>query len=140
MRNSKHKLALLIVFVLGIVLGFLGIQIATDPAENLWLIDHEVVTQPSGDRFFKGKIENRADNQSSNLRVEIGFLDAGGEVVGRASAESDKLAPDEIWNFTVSVLAEDAVGFRIEKMQWRDERHARDYMFGPYGTRELDAR
>ena len=111
-------LGLVGVLVLG-GLVFLGMLIATDPGDNLRLVESGSRAGQSGTRFVTAAIRNHTDNSYFHVQVEIDFLDEGGTIVGGTVAEMNNLGAGETWNLEGPVLAEAAVQARMKNLSCR---------------------
>jgi hypothetical protein len=103
------------VLALGILVG-LFMMIATDPGDNVRLVDAGVRTGQSGGRFVTGTLRNNTDRSYSHVQVEINLLDENGSVVGSTVASTSDLGAGETWDIETPVLAENVVRFRMENL------------------------
>ena len=93
-------------------LAFFFMLVATDPGDNLVVVDAAFATTPQGVRVVAGAVENRTDRAYGNVQVQIDFLNAAGGVVGYSIAAVNTIPAGNAWSFAAPVDAEGAVGFR----------------------------
>lgn len=98
------------------VLAFLFVLIATDPQDNLTLVESGVRAGASGTRFVTGTFRNNTDRSCAHVQVEIDRLKEDGSVVGRTLANTTNLGGGEAWNFDAPIVGEDAVRIRVVKL------------------------
>ncbi|MCJ7628348.1 MAG: FxLYD domain-containing protein [Longimicrobiales bacterium] len=111
----KVGLGLVGIVVLGAVV-FFGMMVATDPGDNLRLVESSFTSGPSGIRLVAGAIRNETDGPYFHVQMEIDFLDAEDDVVGSTSVERSNLGSGETWSFEVPILAEVVVRARLRDL------------------------
>ncbi|MFH1765975.1 MAG: FxLYD domain-containing protein [Gemmatimonadota bacterium] len=111
----KLGLGLVGVLVLGAVV-FFGMMVATDPGDNLRLVESSLSSGPSGIRLVTGAIRNETDGSYFHVQMEIDFLDSEENVVGSTVVERSDLGSGETWDFEVPILAEVVVGARMKNL------------------------
>ncbi len=107
------------VFVLAVFAGVFAL-VATDPGDNLVLVESSFRTGQSGNRFVAGSIRNYTDRSYAHAQGEINFLDQDGSVLGSTVANTNNLGGGETWNVEAAIRAEDAVRVRLENLTCRD--------------------
>ena len=98
--------------LVGLVLFFFML-VATDPGDNLVLVEAGFTTGRSGSRVVAGTVRNATDRTCAQVRARIDLLDGNDSVVGETFAITDALGAGETWMFEAPVDAEHAVRFRV---------------------------
>ena len=88
--------AFLVVFLF--LFGFL---LATDPGDNLHLVEANYVERPSGERVVTGTIANNTDRSYPRVFAEIDVYDSNGNVVESTYTTKRDLAASEQWSFEI---------------------------------------
>lgn len=89
-------------------------MIATDPSDNVSLVDTGIRTNPTGDRFVTASL--RFVGSQFHVQVDIDFLDKNGDVVGSTVAEESHINAGETWFIEAPVSAENAVRFQLHNL------------------------
>lgn len=100
--------------VVGAILLFFMMMAATDPGDNIVLVESSLGTGQSGDRVATGTVENKTDRDYSRIQVAIDLLNNDGRVVGSTTAATDVLTARQTWTFEAPVTVEDATTFRVK--------------------------
>ena len=93
-------------------LAFFFVLVATNPDDNLVVVDARFATTPRGVRVVSGAVENRTGRAYGNVQVQIDLLDSTGSVVGFSIAAASSIQGGQAWKFDAPVEGEGAVGFR----------------------------
>src|SRR5512145_1393118 len=96
-HSSAHRnrgilllgLPILGLFAFGLML------VATDPGDNLVVIESELETDRSGRRVVRGVVQNRTGRAFSRVRVRVDLLDEADRVIGNVEVVRDTLASGE---------------------------------------------
>jgi len=101
---------------------FLFSLVATDPGDNVTLVETDVETR-GVDRYVTGALRNNTDDTYSRIRIEISLLDKDGSIVESMSATMLDLAADERRTFEAVVVAHEAVRYRVDGLtcDWTPE-------------------
>lgn len=85
---------------------------ATDPGDNLVVVESAFATTSTGSQVVTGIVENRTDRAYSEVTVQVDLLNAAGDVVGRTSAAISSISGGDSWKFEAPVTTGGAVDFR----------------------------
>lgn len=101
-------------FALGIPTGVFMAAVATDPADNLTLVESALTAEATGPRLLTGTLRNNTDSRYSHVQVGISLLDADGAAVGGTTLVADDIGPGQAWTFQAPVAADGAVRAIVE--------------------------
>lgn len=104
---------------LGLVFLMFFALVATDPGDNVKLLEAGIRTDTSGARFVTGSLKTATGGSYYHAQVEINLLDASGSVVGSTTLEKYDFGGSEPWCIEAPIVTEDAVRFRFEKLTCR---------------------
>jgi hypothetical protein len=104
------KLAAVLVFG---ALAFLAYLMATDPGDNLQLLEAELRADPSGTHLVTGAIQNVTDIPYAHVRMEVEVLDAQESVIGSTATFTTNLAAGQTWRFEVPLYESGVAQVRL---------------------------
>jgi hypothetical protein len=125
MRGVSRLTILVAALALGALL-YVAVLVATDPRDNVTLVEAGLKVGHSGRRFATGTFRNNTDQSYSHVEVDIEFLRQDGTVAGRTAANTTNLGPGLTWKFELPLLGENAVRFRLTKLTCRRTAGDRD--------------
>ncbi len=103
------------------IVGFAIAILVAKPGrrDDLTLLDSSVKTAASGQRMVTGSVRNNADEQLSEVQLEIDMLTADDTLVATAYASTTNVPPGTTWTFESPIPFENATRFRITKLSCR---------------------
>jgi hypothetical protein len=110
------KKGLLIILGMGIVIVVViwGIFAATDPQDNLIIVESRFTTDETGSQIIAGTIENTTNRPFSNVKVSIELIDESGTVMASTSTTRNELGPKQTGTFQFPVNRPGVITFRVD--------------------------
>jgi hypothetical protein len=97
----------------------LAVTLATDPQDNVTLVETALRTSRTGARWVTGTFRNNTDRTYAHVRLDIDLLRADSSVAGRTHASATNLGAGETWSFEAPVIDQQAVRARLVKLTCR---------------------
>ena len=98
---------------------FLAMQVATDPQDNVTLVETALRTTRTGTRSVTGTFRNNTGRTYAHVRLDIDLLKADGSVAGQTHASATNLGAGETWSFEAPIIDQQAVRARLVKLSCR---------------------
>ncbi len=128
-KTIQLKLWKLLAVLILVPIVVMWLRIVHQADEIIALSRNEVVTDAAGNRTWYGAFYNTDEMVYRDVATIVSFLDAAGQTVAQAQAETAELPPGQTLTLQ-AVLPPEAVNLRIYSVQWRNDRTAE--LMGPF--------
>lgn len=100
----------------GLLIIFMAvILVTTSQDSNLIITRSAISVDVAGQQIISGTVENKtSDKTYSQVRVDIKYLNAAGQVVGKDAVQTNSLGSHMVWGFKTEITSDNVVNFQLK--------------------------
>ncbi len=118
---SRNPLLIIGTAVIVLSVLFVMTMIATDPGDNLTIVNADLIKDKLGNTYVSGSLKNNTDHPYSDIEIAIGFITNEGKSTQTTIVKHPMLHAGALWNFKIPAHIKNVSSFEIESIVTKEE-------------------